>query len=486
MNDELEIISNNNPQISLRNNNSNSFEIIRNFENSMMDFLAYNGLPTDSVLVPVLQRITVLRNIQDAIMYLDDELRSRSLYISKFIAAVSCGLFDAALNYLWDETINELRRRVAQYDLTYFYDNAVKNPEKREKLKDESDLVKIDDSELIHGAKEIGLISELGFKHLDFIRYMRNWASAAHPNQNEITGLQLISWLETCINEVISLPLSNITIEIKKLLANIKTNSISEEEAKQISTFFVDLTQEQANTLAQGLFGIYIRKDTTVQTRENIHRLLPKLWNFVDEQTKYSFGIRYGKFVANNDQEESSLARSFLQIVNGESYIPDNLRLTEIETAINNLITAHRGINNFYNEPPFARELSRLVGQPAKVPEQIKDKYVLALVEVFLTNGNGVAWNAEPIYYELIKQFDSKQALIAILSFNNQVISSRLQFPLCQEKYRELLEMLKVKVTSSAVLELIDEILKYSAPYDKMKDDSKFRNKVATFQKIIR
>ena len=25
---------------------------------------------------------------------------------------------------------------------------------------------------------------------------MRNWASAAHPNQSELTGLNLISWLE--------------------------------------------------------------------------------------------------------------------------------------------------------------------------------------------------------------------------------------------------------------------------------------------------
>ena len=49
---------------------------------------------------------------------------------------------------------------------------------------------------------------------LDNIKFMRNWASAAHPNQIELTGLQLISWLETCIKEVISLPLSNITIEI--------------------------------------------------------------------------------------------------------------------------------------------------------------------------------------------------------------------------------------------------------------------------------
>lgn len=33
---------------------------------------------------------------------------------------------------------------------------------------------------------------------------MRNWASTAHPNQNELTGLQLIEWLETCMRSYIT------------------------------------------------------------------------------------------------------------------------------------------------------------------------------------------------------------------------------------------------------------------------------------------
>jgi len=157
---ELEVVKKES-QISLP---SNSNLEIRQFEESLLGFLESNGLPTASVLVPINQRITVFRNIPDAITQLDEERKSQSLYISKFIAAVASGLFDAALNYLWDETINELRNRVAQYDLSYFYDNAVNSQEKRKRLKDENDLEKIDDSELIHGAKEIGLISELGFK----------------------------------------------------------------------------------------------------------------------------------------------------------------------------------------------------------------------------------------------------------------------------------------------------------------------------------
>jgi hypothetical protein len=458
---------------------------LQRMENDLMIYLEEAGLPTSTVLVPVQQRIAVFRNIPDALEKLTQEVKGNSLYISKFVAAVTAGLFDAALNYLWDETINELRNRVVHYDINYFFDNAVSSQEKRKRLKDEADLNKIDDSELIHGSKEIGLISELGFKHLDYIRYMRNWASAAHPNQNELTGLQLVSWLETCINEVISLPLSTITIEIKKLLTNIRANNISEEEAKQIATFFQEFSQDQSNTLAQGLFGIYTRTNTPVQVRENIHRLLPYLWGLVEEDTKNLFGIKYGKLVANNDQEEQKHARAFLELVDAKSYIPDGLRAAEIETALDDLLSAHRGVNNYYSEPPLARELSRLVGDSSKIPEQVNKKYVLTLVEVFLTNGNGVAWNAEPIYLELIKQFDSNQALIAILSFDNKVISSSLQFSLCQRKFKELLEILKVKITSSPVLELIDEIQSFNAPLDKIKGDTRFKRKVETLQKII-
>ena len=160
---------------------------LANFEHGLQAFLDNLGLPAQSILVPVTERQIVIRNIQDVVARLPEDKRQQSTYISKFVAAVGVGLFDAALNYLWDETIHQLRRRVAHYDLLYFYDNAVKNPDKRRKFINEDDLVNLDDSELIVGAREIGLISEIGYRHLDYIKYMRNWASAAHPNQNQLT-----------------------------------------------------------------------------------------------------------------------------------------------------------------------------------------------------------------------------------------------------------------------------------------------------------
>ena len=458
---------------------------LQNFERQLLSFLDERGLPTTSIFVSVNERMTAFKNIEDVIAKLSDEQRQRSIYISKFVAAVASGLFDAALNYMWDETITELRRRVAQYDISYFCDNAKISAEKRKNIKDVDDLSKIDDSELVYGSKEIGLISELGFKHLDYIRFMRNWASAAHPNQNELSGLQLVAWLETCIKEVISLPLSNAAVEIKKLLSNIKSNSVSEAEAKEIAPFFVNLSQDQINNLASGFFGIYTRSDSTPITKQNIRLLLPFLWDRVDEDTRQQFGIKYGRFVANNDQEEKGFARQFLEVVSALSYIPNDLRGVEVEAAVTNLLNVHRAFNNFYNEPPFARELQRLVGEVGNVPKQASNNYVMGLVEVFLTNGNGTAWNAEPIYTQLMSQFNEEQALKAVLSFNNLTISSRLQFQSCQEKFRELLKLMNTKVSSAAVKELIVAVTTYAGPLDKMKDDSRIKRRVDNLNKIL-
>jgi hypothetical protein len=286
---------------------------------------------------------------------------------------------------------------------------------------------------------------------------MRNWASAAHPNNSEITGLQLVSWLETCIKEVITLPISNVTIRIKQLLQGVKNTAISASDAQEISVFTTGLTQEQINNLASGFFGIYVRQETTSQTHQNINLLLPEIWGRVDEDVKQSFGLKYAHYTANNSQDEKKLSREFLQIVNAESYIPDDLRAIEIDNTIDNLLSAHRGFNNFYNEPAFARQLLRIIGQPLKIPKSVEKKFIIAIVETFLTNGNGIAASANEIYTEILSSLDSHQANIAGLSFTDTRISSRLQFPLTQRKFKELIEIVKPSITSPPV----NDLLKY-------------------------
>ncbi|WP_407485008.1 hypothetical protein [Elizabethkingia miricola] len=459
---------------------------LNEFETGLKQVLSLHSLPSEGIFVGIQERGNVFKNLGTVLMQITPDERQQSLYLSKFIASTASGLFDASLNYLWNETILQIRKRVVQYDIEFFYDNAVTG-DRRKRLKDENDLDRVDDYDLIRGAKEIGLISDLGFKHLEYINYMRNWASAAHPNNSEITGLQLVSWLETCIKEVITLPISNVTIRIKQLLQNVRDTTISAKEAQEIAVFSISLTQEQINNLASGLFGIYVKPETTSLTHQNINLLLPEIWERVDESVKQSFGLKYAHFTANNNQDEKKLSRQFLQIVSAESYIPDDLRAVEIDNIIDNLLSAHRALNNFYNEPVFARQLLRIIGNPLKVPKSIEKKFIIAIVETFLTNGNGVAVAANEIYTEILSNLDSHQANIASLSFTDSGISSRLQFSLPQRKFNELLQIVKPSITAPPVNDLIKYIIEdYKGKPAQLMNDKTVKTSVESLKTLLK
>src|SRR4051794_16399795 len=132
---------------------------LQRFEAVLLDWLDNANLPTTDVLVDVEERSRLISNLDGALARLGNDERYRALYISKMITAAAVGLFDAALNYLWDETISELRRRIASYDLAYFFEIAVPSTAQRSKLSTAEDLAKVDDQSLLTAAEKIGLLS---------------------------------------------------------------------------------------------------------------------------------------------------------------------------------------------------------------------------------------------------------------------------------------------------------------------------------------
>ncbi|WP_277585688.1 hypothetical protein [Psychrobacillus antarcticus] len=45
-----------------------------------------------------------------------------AVYLSKFVASPAIGLYDAGLNYIWNEVVVSLRAKVNIYGLDLFYD----------------------------------------------------------------------------------------------------------------------------------------------------------------------------------------------------------------------------------------------------------------------------------------------------------------------------------------------------------------------------
>jgi len=451
---------------------------------SLSTYLGYLGLPTDSVLVGLDERRKVINNMPSIMPALTEGQRSSAMYISKFSAACVVGLFDAALNYLWDETIRNLRLKVVQFDLDYFYDTAITDANQRSKFRDESDLEKLDDWVLVRGCRETGIISDIGYRHLDYIRDMRNHASAAHPNHNELTGLQLASWLETCIKEVIGKEPEGAAIEVKRLLRSIREEILSATDVPPIAGAIVRLPEDLAHSLLRTAFGMYTDLRLDANVRNNIRFLAPEVWEVCSEDAKYDVGLKHGSFSANGEVSRANLARDFLTVVSGLAYLPANTIAIEMTYALDALLAAHNGWNNFYNELSPARLLQSFVPASGNIPDSVLGKYVKILTMCYVGNGYGVSSGAESIYSNLINRWQDSQISQFIRLTRDSEIASRLQFSSCQTRYQKLASRLVDQATHPNVKLALEFIKDFpTEKLDRIGNDSRFQTALKTVKR---
>lgn len=429
---------------------------VGDYQKNLSDFLSFLKLPSEKILVDYKERKKVIINIPDIVECIDESIRCNSYYLSKFIAASGAGLFDAALNYIWDETITSLRNKIELFDLEYF--KSTLDEDKRKKVESIDDLTKIDDNDVVIGCRDIGILSPIGFKHIDYIRNMRNWVSAAHPNQVELTGLNICDWLDICIKEVIGKEPSHSAIQTKQLLSNIRNNVYLVDDVIPIIQALQNTPQEFIISLHNALFGMFCDPLGKVEVKNNIRLIAKELWQLLPEQQKKETGLKYAKWAVNGDTQRKTAAHEFLETVNGLSYLSEDVLAVELADALKFLYNTHQGWNNFYNEPPFAKLIKKYIPQNGSIPDVIRNEYVKVLFLCRIGNGYGVSSIAEPIYDELIGKFTDKEIVEFLELFNNIEISSQLSFTNCQKNLREILSVLKSHTSNTVIIRGIEFI----------------------------
>lgn len=429
---------------------------VDSFSGGVTRMLEFLDLPTEGVLVEPRRRNQALNNVQSITEMLPANKRAAALYVSKFVAACAAGLFDAALNYLWNETISDLRQKVLNFDLDYFLDTAISETKRRDALKDSQDLSKLDDWELVRGCHLTGLISDIGFRHLDYVRDMRNYASAAHPNQNTLHGIQVASFLQTCIEEVLSKEPEGPVITVQRLLANLRTEVLAEANVAPIAGSLARMPRDLSNSLLRSIFGLYSDAATAASVKNNVLLVAPSIWAHSTEEARHELGLKYVKYQVNADVARQQLAYAFLENVDGLSYLPSDALALSIQTAVDQLFNVHVGINNFYNEPAAAAELAQLIPKTGAIPRAIEVPYVKTLIMCYIGNSYGVANKAVPIYEDLISRFSDRDMAIALwLPTIDGDVASRLGYGSPAERYRTLLREMIPRTASTRLRQIL-------------------------------
>ena len=141
------------------------------------NILQEHGLPADNIIASTEERDVIHANLPSLISLLPDEEKREARYLSKFFAATAIGLFDAALNYVWNEVVLNLRKKAVIYGLDLFYDAAV-GGKNRDFFVNEEDLSGLKDSVLLDTCQKVELISNVVYKKVDHILTMRNEVAA--------------------------------------------------------------------------------------------------------------------------------------------------------------------------------------------------------------------------------------------------------------------------------------------------------------------
>ena len=139
----------------------------------------------------------------------------RGELIARMCVAVSAGLFDGAMNYIWNAAIIKLRDKLKIFGLPIIANILEKDFE-------EKNLLELQDSKLLELCLKINIIDEDGFFFLDQCRNIRNNFSAAHPTIGNVNDREFIVFLNRCVKYALADSSSPKGVNINEFINAIK------------------------------------------------------------------------------------------------------------------------------------------------------------------------------------------------------------------------------------------------------------------------
>lgn len=426
-------------------------------------YLVNVGLPVNDVVAPIAERKKIIAQLADVLAILPLADRGKAHYLSRFTIAIAAGLFDGALNYLWDETVRALRRQVISFDIQYFYSVAEKISSRYKSLSKPEEIDQVSEHDLLEGCRRIGLVTDVNYHRLENVNYMRNHASAAHPNDNEIDGYEMLGWLTICLKHAITAEPDHSLISIKQLLQNIRTVAIPSNDFSVICSDLAKQPQERIDDFLWTLFGIYTDDKSAQNARDNIEGISPAVWIAATEDRKYEIGARFGILRKNGEVAKKDACQKFLEVVDGLAYKDEDSLAGELIEKLENLYRAHFGSNNFYNEYPHAKALNDSLPATGKIPRAARAMWVKVISICYVGNGlgyrQGVDEQALPYYQNYVGNFTEGEAIEFIKLFLEPEFASPLSQSIPDKRARDLAKILKTKHTNVHLQRALDLII---------------------------
>lgn len=438
-----------------------------------------NLVPTQNIelpaipnaILPALSQLTaslgIPRNVlasEEEIEYawrdLPRELREipsdlRGELIARMCVAVSAGLFDGAMNYIWNASILHLRQKIRNFGLAVVAQIIQNDFE-------EKHLLELQDSRLLELCLKLNIVNEDGFFFLDQCRDVRNNFSAAHPTMGSVNDREFTTFLNRCVRYALADSASPTGVEISAFITAVKGNKFNDHQCQIWIQRLKETHEAQRQLLVNMIHGVYCDPATPEPARLNSLDICTGLKESLTSAIKSDLINNHSDYIAKGLEDKHTASAQFFEKLGLLSLLNESELHVVLSRAVDRLWNAHNGMNNFYNESPFAERLLELSQQSA-IPETIQDHFVQTISCCRAGNGFGVANSAVPYYNKLIQSFSPREIATLVRSAldRGSVLGRRLLTnSSCRTRFKEALLLIDSASVPSGVKTGYDTLTK--------------------------
>lgn len=394
-----------------------------------------NALKVSRDIVASRQEIETAWNSLPAVMAkIPPTLRTEGL--ARMCVAVAAGLFDSAINYIWNASVIELREKVKRFGLP-----VVEQIHSKSNF-DEQVLLDLKDSELLSLCLKLNLITEDGYFFLDQCRDIRNNFSAAHPVVGKIDDHEFISFVNRCAKYALGNENNPVGVDISAFITAVKGDKFSEQQRNKWLERIKQTHEAQQNLLFGTLHGIYSDPDSTEHSRVNALTISEEFASQFTPHAKSDLINRHHDYIAKGEIKRHKASQQFFERLKIFPLLGEHEFHSQLSNACKQLLAVHYAIDNFYNEPPFAERLLQLSEQGA-IPDTVKEELVTVVVTCACGNRYGVSHAAVPYYHKMIQGFSpSEVELMLSLPDREPTIKMLLEYPKCRGQFKTLVSLI--------------------------------------------
>lgn len=413
------------------------------------------GIPRD-VLASQEEIECAWRDLPRELREVPEQLRGE--LVARMCVAVSTGLFDGAMNYIWNAAILQLRQKIRNFGLSIVAQ--IKQSDFEEK-----NLLELQDSRLLELCLKLNIVDEDGFFFLDQCRDVRNNFSAAHPTIGTVNDREFTTFLNRCVRYALADSSSPKGVDISAFISAVKGQRFNDQQSQIWVQRLTETHAAQRQMLVNMVHGVYCDPATAEPARLNAIDICSDLSGGFTTSIKSELINNHSEYVANGMEEKHTASLQFFEKLGILGLLNESEQHLVFFRAIERLWNVHNGMNNFYNEPPFAERLLEL-SQHGAVPETIQESFVETIACCRIGNGYGVSNGAVQFYDKIIRGFSPREIslLIRLASDRKTTLGNRVsQKGNCKSRFGHALDLIDAASVPSGVKADYDRWLQQTA-----------------------